>query len=251
MNAPSRPVRTLSVGVRVVRQIRGDRRFAAAMIIIPVLLLVLLKVVFDAMAVPPPAQRHYAVLGVSYVIHFVAFLLTALVVVSERVQGTLGRMFINGYRRLEIVGGYLGAYTLFATLQSALVLIVAHFLFSLDYTLGELGQIFFVLWLLAILMMSIGILVSNLARNVAQVIPFVPAIVVPALFLSGIVVSVSQLPGWARVLARVTPLYYSTQVFQSFFRGGSIFGDVFTFLRLPALAVVVLGCAAMTLREEL
>jgi ABC-2 type transport system permease protein len=243
--------RTLAVTARVMRQIRGDRRFAAAMIIIPVLLLVFLKVVFDAMDVPSVGQQRYAVLGVSYVIHFVAFLLTALVVVGERVQGTLVRMFINGYRRLEIVGGYLGAYTLFATLQSVLVLIVAHFLFSLDYSMGELGQIFLVLWLLAILMMSIGILVSNLARNVAQVIPFVPAIVVPALFLSGIVVEVSKLPTWAQVVSRVIPLYYSTQVFGSLFSSGSIFDDLWAFLLLPILAVVVLGFAAMTLREEL
>jgi ABC-2 type transport system permease protein len=242
---------TLAVTARVMRQIRGDRRFAAAMIIIPVLLLVFLKVVFDAMDVPSVGQQRYAVLGVSYVIHFVAFLLTALVVVGERVQGTLVRMFINGYRRLEIVGGYLGAYTLFATLQSVLVLIVAHFLFSLDYSMGELGQIFLVLWLLAILMMSIGILVSNLARNVAQVIPFVPAIVVPALFLSGIVVEVSKLPTWAQVVSRVIPLYYSTQVFGSLFSSGSIFDDLWAFLLLPILAVVVLGFAAMTLREEL
>jgi ABC-2 type transport system permease protein len=242
---------TLAVTARVMRQIRGDRRFAAAMIIIPVLLLVFLKVVFDAMDVPSVGQQRYAVLGVSYVIHFVAFLLTALVVVGERVQGTLVRMFINGYRRLEIVGGYLGAYTLFATLQSVLVLIVAHFLFSLDYSMGELGQIFLVLWLLAILMMSIGILVSNLARNVAQVIPFVPAIVVPALFLSGIVVEVSKLPTWAQVVSRVIPLYYSTQVFGSLFSSGSIFDDLWAFLLLPILAVVVLGLAAMTLREEL
>ncbi|MFZ0491786.1 MAG: ABC transporter permease [Acidimicrobiia bacterium] len=243
--------RTLAIGARVTRQIRGDRRFAAAMIIIPILLLVFLKVVFDAMSVPDIVQRRYAVLGVSYVIHFVAFLLTALVVVGERVQGTLGRMFINGYRRLEIVGGYLGAYTLFATLQSVLVLVVAHYLFDLHYSIGEMGQIFLVLWLLAILMMSIGILVSNLARNVAQVIPFVPAIVVPALFLSGIVVAVSKLPTWAQVVARITPLYYSTQVYQSLFSEGSIFGDIWAFLLLPALAIVVLGFAAMTLREEL
>jgi ABC-2 type transport system permease protein len=243
--------RTLAIGARVTRQIRGDRRFVVAMIVIPILLLVFLKVVFDAMSVPAVGQQRYAVLGVTYVIHFVAFLLTALVVVGERVQGTLGRMFINGYRRIEIIGGYLGAYTLFATLQSALVLVVAHFLFSLDYSIGELGQIFFVIWLLAVLMMSIGILVSNLARNVAQVIPFVPAIVVPALFLSGIVVSVSLLPTWAQVLSRVTPLYYSTQVLQSFFTDGSIFGNIWAFLLLPVLAIVVLGFAAMTLREEL
>ena len=243
--------RTLAIGARVLRQIRGDRRFAAAMIIIPILLLLFLKVVFDAMSVPAAVQRRYAVLGVSFVIHFVAFLLTALVVVGERVQGTLGRMFISGFRRLEIVGGYLGAYTIFATIQSALVLAVAHFLFDLNYSISELSQIFLVLWLLAVLMMSIGILVSNLARNVAQVIPFVPAIVVPALFLSGIVVEVSKLATWAQVVARITPLYYSTQVFQSFFTEGSIFGDLREFLLLPGLAIVVLGFAAMTLREEL
>ncbi len=251
MSGPTIFAKTRSIGVRVLRQLRGDRRFVAAMLLIPVVLLVFLKIVFDALHVPAPAQRRFAVLGVAYVIHFVAFLLTALVVVRERVQGTLQRMFIDGYRRMEIVGGYLISYTVFATLQGAVVLGVAQLLFGLDYSVGELGQIFVVLWMLAILMMSIGIMVSTTARTEAQVIPFVPAIVVPALFLSGIVVDVSLLPTWAQVLSRATPLYYAAEIFGSFFSHGSILADPTPLLLLPTFALVVLALAAGTLREEL
>lgn len=251
MTAPSRVVKTTAIGARVLRQLRGDRRFAIAMILIPVVLLVFLKVVFDALRVPAPAQRRFAVLGTAYVIHFVAFLLTGLVVVRERVGGTLRRMFISGYLRVEVVGGYLGSYTIFATVQGAVVLGVAHYLFELDYALTELAQVFVVLWMLAVLMMSIGILVSTTARTEAQVIPFVPAIVVPALFLSGIVVDVSLLPTWAQALSLVTPMFYATEILQGFLTEGSILADPVALVLLPTFAVAVLALAALTLREEL
>jgi len=249
--APTHRAKAAAITARVIRQIRGDRRFAVAMILIPVVLLAFLKVVFDALHVPALLQQRFAVLGTAYVIHFVAFLLTALVVVQERVDGTLQRMFIGGYRRFEIIAGYLVSYTVFATVQGAIVLATAYWLFDLSYDPGELGQIFLVVWMLAVLMMSIGILVSATARTVAQVIPFVPAIVVPGLFLSGIVVEVSLLPLWAQVLSRVTPMYYATEIFDVFFADGSIFSDLLKLAFLPIFAVVVLGLASLTLREEL
>ncbi len=250
MSAPDAVAKTGAIAGRVLRQIRGNRRFSVAMLVIPIAILFLLKVVFDALGVPAPAQRRFAVLGVAYLIHFVAFLLTALVVVGERVQGTLGRMFIAGYRRGEIVAGYLVSYTVFATIQGIVVLAVAYGLFDLGYDAGELAQIFVVVWLLAVFMMALGILVSSTARNEVQVIPFVPAILVPALFLSGMVVDVDRLPIWAQVLARFTPLYYAVEVFAGFFSAGSIVSDVGSFLLLPALALVVFGLATATLREE-
>ncbi len=250
MKTPNALSKIGAIARRVLRQIRGNRRFSVAMLVIPIAILFLLKVVFDALEVPSVAQRRFAVLGVAYLIHFVAFLLTALVVVGERVQGTLGRMFIAGYRRGEIVAGYLVSYTIFATVQGGIVLAVAYGLFDLGYDIAELAQIFLVVWLLAVFMMALGILVSSTARNEVQVIPFVPAILVPALFLSGMVVDVRRFPTWAQVLARFTPLYYAVEVFGGFFSVGSVFSDVGSFLLLPSLAVVVFGVAALTLREE-
>src|ERR671917_331711 len=60
---------------------------------------------------------------------FLGLSLAALLLVRERTAQTLARMFVNGYRQAEIIGGYVLAYTGLATVQSLLVLATLRWLF--------------------------------------------------------------------------------------------------------------------------
>jgi ABC-2 type transport system permease protein len=218
-------------------------------LVIPLVIIFLLKVFFDAIDVPLFDQTRFAVPGAAFIVHFMTYILTALVLVRERVGGTMERMFINGYRQLEIIGGYLAAYTVLATWQSLLILSWVAILFDLGYSVSVYAQIYLVIWLLSVLSMALGILVSNFARTEGQVIPFIPLIVVPSVFLSGMIVAVEELPGWAQVLARFTPLFYANDVLQEVIDGGSV-GDAWgPFVALPLLTMAVLAVASSTLRE--
>jgi len=243
------PHRTKALAGRVLRQLRADPRFVAVSLIIPLVITFLLKVFFDAIDVPMFDQTRFAVPGAAFIVHFVTYILTALVLVRERVGGTMERMFINGYRQLEIIGGYLGAYTVLATWQSFLILTWVALLFDLGYSIGAYVQIYLVIWLLAVLSMALGILVSNFARTEGQVIPFIPLIVVPSIFLSGMIVAVEDLPTWGQVLARFTPLFYANDVLQGIISGGTVLDTLNPFIALPLLTVGILFIASRTLRE--
>jgi len=221
----------------------------AVSLAIPLVIIFLLKVFFDAIDIPMFDQTRFAIPGAAFIVHFVTYILTAIVLVRERVGGTMERMFINGYRQLEIIGGYLGAYTILATWQSLLILTWVAFLFDLGYTVAAYAQIYLVIWLLSVLSMALGILVSNFARTEGQVIPFIPLIVVPSVFLSGMIVAVEDLPGWAQVLSRFTPLFYANEVLQEIISGGSVLDAWQPFLALPLLTAGVLVLASRTLRE--
>jgi ABC-2 type transport system permease protein len=214
------------------------------------LIIFLLKVFFDAVATPLINQTQFAVPAAAFIVHFVTYVLTAIVLVRERVAGTMERMFINGYRQSEIVAGYLAAYTCLATLQSILILTELNLLFDLGFGAGDLGEIFLVIWLLALLSMALGMLISNFARNEGQVIPFIPLVTVPSVFLSGLVVAVDRLPQWAQVLGKGVPLTYAVEVIRELLKGGGL-GDAPGALgMLPGLIAVVMVLAARTLREE-
>lgn len=249
MTTPTALRRSRSIAGRVLRQLRADPRFLAISFVIPLTIIFLLKVFFDAIDVPMFDQSSFAVPGAAFIVHFITYLLTALVLVRERVDSTMERMFINGYRQPEIIAGYLGAYSALATVQALLILAWVAFLFDLGYSMGSYVQIYLVIWLLSVLSMALGILVSNAARTEGQVIPFVPLIVVPSFFLSGMVVAVEELPVWAQVLARVTPLYYANEVLQEIIDGGTIGDALVPFVALPLLTLVVLLVASWTLRE--
>ncbi|MDH3189443.1 MAG: ABC transporter permease [Acidimicrobiia bacterium] len=242
--------RIRAVGGRVLHQIARDRRFVVLVVVAPLLLVFFVKTLFEATMVPAPAQNQFVVPFGAYIVHFATFILTAIVLVRERVAETLERMFVNGYRQVEIVAGYLIGYTVLATAVSVMVLAALELLFDLGYDLGRLVEAFVILWLLAVISMALGILVSNLARTEGQVIPFIPLVIIPSFLFSGIIVAVDVLPRWAQAISRLSPMYYANQVLQQVIEGNSATSDFGAALALPIFGLVVLGLATLTLREQ-
>jgi ABC-2 type transport system permease protein len=242
--------RTGSVASRVLTQLRRDRRFVATALIAPLMILFFVKTLFDATDVRTVQVDRFAVPFGAFIVHFATFVLTAIVLVRERVAETLERMFISGYRRLEIVTGYLLAYTTLATVVSIGVITELELLFDLGYGVGGLAQLFVVVWLLAVISMALGILVSNFARTEGQVIPFIPAVIVPSFIFSGVIVAVDRLPVWSQVISRLSPMFYANEVLQEIVGGGGLLSDTASLLLLMLYGALVLSVATWTLREQ-
>ncbi len=242
--------RSASVTRRVFAQLRGDRRFIVVSTVVPLVVIYLLKTFWEAIDTAILAQAHFAVPAGVFIVHFVTYVLTAIVLVRERVAGTMERMFVDGYRPGSIVAGYLGGYTGLATIQAILILIELNLLFDIGFGFGDNLEVFVVMWLMAVLSLSLGALVSNAARNEGQVFPFIPLVMIPPVFLSGLVVSVDSLPGWAQVLSKFVPLTYAIDVVKEILAGGNVFDAPFSLSMLPLMIAVVLFLAATTLRES-
>jgi ABC-2 type transport system permease protein len=242
--------RTTGVGGRVLRQIVRDRRFLVTVLVAPALIVFFVETLFNAAGTAAPVTTRFVIPFGAYIVHFATYILTAIVLVRERVAMTLERMFINGYRQLEIVAGFLAAYTILATVVSLIVLLELQLLFDLTFALSAMAAIYLVIWLLAVISMALGILVSNFARTEGQVIPFIPLVIVPSFLFSGMVVAVGQLPVWAQVISRISPMYYANNVLQELIAGNTLTSNLGSFLALPLYAITILLLAALTLREH-
>ncbi len=242
---------TGAIALRVLRQLAHDRRFLALSLAAPVLIIYMLRLFFDSAESSPFFQPTQFVVPLgAFIVHFITYILCAIVLVRERTAETLARMFINGYGRFEIIGGYILAYTGLATVQSLLVLGELNLLFELGYNLETLLSIYLVIWLLAVISIALGIFISNFARNEGQVFPFIPLVTIPAIFFSGVIVPVERLPEWAARLSFATPLYYANQVLQHLIKpGGALSDDPGKLLGLPLYGLVILALATLTLRE--
>lgn len=241
---------TLAIAQRVLRQLFNDRRFLALSILVPVIIVFIMDIFFDAVSNPVLNITSFILPGGAFVVHFITYILCAIVLVRERTAETLERMFVSGYTRIEIIGGYLGAYSSLATIQSMIVLLEMNWLFELDKSFGTLASIYVVMWLLAVVSIALGIFVSNFARNEGQVFPFIPLIIVPSMFLSGMLVDVEALPDWTEVLSRFVPLYYATEIIHDLNIEGHNLGDNLGTLAILILyGTVVLFLAAFTLQE--
>ncbi len=241
--------RTFTVARRVVKQLLRNRRFLALSIVGPLVIVYFLKLFFDTMPAGFDTAR-YAVPVAAFLVHFLAFLLCAIALVQERTAGTLERMFINGFRRTEVIGGYVLGYLGLTTFQAVVALTEVIWLFELDYEARTLLTLFVVVWLLAIASVMLGIFVSTFARHEGQVFPFVPLIIVPSVFLSGLLADVDELPGWAEWLGRVLPLHYANNVIQEMIEPGGALEDVWgNLVVLAGYSLVLLLLASRTLRE--
>lgn len=241
--------RSLAIARRVFAQLIRDHRFVAISMVVPVVVIYVFKVFFDAAATPLLRASIFVVPYGAFFVHFITYVLAAIVLVRERTANTLERMFIAGFRRSEIILGYVGAYSTLATLQSLVVLVGLQLLFELDYNLPQFASLYLVMWLLAVISMALGVLVSNFARNEGQVFPFIPLIMLPTIFFSGIIIAVEKLPEWAQRLSFLTPLYYANQVIQQLIEGQSLADAAPDLAGLAGYGLAILLLANITLRE--
>ncbi len=241
-------MQTFVVARRVVKQLFRNPRFLVLSIVAPLVIIYFLKLFFDTLPEGFDVAR-YAVPVAAFLVHFLAFLLCAIVLVQERTAETLGRMFINGFRRTQIIGGYVLGYLGLATFQAVIALAETIWLFELDYEAGTLATLFGVVWLLAIASVMLGIFVSTFARHEGQVFPFIPLIVVPSVFLSGLLIDFEELPTWAEWVGRALPLHYANNVIQEMIADGSL-GEVWgNLVVLVGYSLALLLLASLTLRE--
>lgn len=241
--------RAFVVARRVIRQLLRNPRFLVLSIAAPLVLIYFLKLFFDTMPETFDVAR-YAIPIAAFLVHFLAFLLCAIALVQERTAGTMERMFINGFRRTEIIGGYVLGYLGLATFQAVVALAEAIWLFELDYEGGTLATLFVVVWLLAIASVMLGIFVSTFARHEGQVFPFIPLIIVPSVFLSGLLIDVEDLPTWAEWVGQALPLHYANNVIQEMIEANGALGDVWgNLVVLAGFSVVLLVLASRTLSE--
>ncbi len=240
------------VARRILAQLGKDPRFLLFSGVMPVLLVVLLKYVFEAI----PIMRQmglqldaYAVPAAGFFIFFITYLLCTVVLVRERRDGTLGRMFAAGYRREAIVLGYVAGYSTIALVQTTLVIGATLLVFDVSLG-GNAVPVAATTMALSVVSLSLGLLVSTLARTEGQIFPTIPLIAVPSLLLSGLVIPHGNLPGWLRGVSWAIPLTYAERVLLGLLRDGKSFADLAGSLALlVAYGAGALAIASLTLRE--
>jgi len=191
----------------------------------------------------------YALLIAAYLVHFLAYVLSTIVLVRDRVTGTMSRMFVSGYRRREIVLGYVAGYATIAIAQTALVLVTTNYLFDINIW-RDIVPIVLTMVALALVSVGLGVFLSNFARNEGQVFPFIPLVVIPTALLSGMAIPIDNLPKILQWASNLVPLTWAIKVLRGVtVEDVSFYQKLGPFLILVAYGLVLLLLASLTLRE--
>jgi ABC-2 type transport system permease protein len=141
-----------------------------------------------------------------FVVFFFVFLISGIALLKERTTGTLYRLLATPVKRGEIIGGYLAGYGAFALVQTLLVVLYTIFVFKVQI-IGSIWNVLLINILLAAVALTMGLFISTFASSEFQMMQFIPIVVIPQIFFSGII-PVSTMPNWLQAIAHIMPLYY-------------------------------------------
>src|SRR5699024_9087844 len=147
----------------------------------------------------PTIQNHYlygdadtgffakiAPILMGFFVFFFVFLISGMALLKERTSGTLERLLATPVRRSEVVLGYLFGYGGLAVVQAICIAVAGLKLLQLEVA-GSIGNVILVAVLLGLVALAFGLLMSTFAASEFQLMQFIPLIIVPQIFFSGII----------------------------------------------------------------
>ncbi len=187
---------------------------------------------------------------ISFAIMMITTMLTIILFVNERRNGTLERLLASPATESEIVIGYALAFGLLGLLQSIVVLVAAILIFDI-MTVGNIFLALGIVLLLAFGHQGLGILLSAGAKNELQAIQFIPLVLFPSILLAGLFWPVESIPSYLQPLSYVIPLRYCIDAERAIMLKGVGMGGVWLeVVVLVAFAVLSLGGSILLLRRR-
>lgn len=176
---------------------------------------------------------------IGFFVFFFVFLVSGIALLKERTSGTLERVLATPVKRSEIVLGYLAGYGLFAIIQTLLIVFFA--LYILQFTIaGNLLWVVLTNILIALVALAMGIFVSTFANSEFQMMQFIPIVVIPQVFFSGLI-PLDSMAGWVHQLSYIFPLSYGGQALSDVMIKGADFSTI-----APNLGVLLLFLVGFT-----
>lgn len=181
----------------------------------------------------------YVLLGV--LAFFFVFILSGISFVRERTGSTLERLLASPVRRVQVVLGYTAGFGVFAMVQCTLMVVFAVTVLGL-HSAGSLALTVLVMVLIGLAATAIGAFASIFAENEFQIMQFIPVVVVPQFFFTGLI-SLDTIPLGLGVLSRIMPVYYACDALRVVLVRGGGFVDILPQLGMLAGFIALFSAA--------
>lgn len=239
-------IRTIAITKRIIKQILRDHRSLAMIFVAPIIVMSLVGASFNK---NPQLLNFVAPALICTFVLFFTFILTGISFLRERSQGTLDRLLTTPVSSADIMLGYSLSFFLFAFIQSNIILFFTIFVLDISYQ-GQIWNMFCVVILMAIVAVNLGVFISTFAKNEFQVIQFIPVLIVPQIFLSGVIQPIENLPELLQKVSKAFPLTYAVEGLRSIMIDGSNLSEISTqILALCIFAVLFVILATLTIKR--
>ena len=155
-----------------------------------------------------------AIIGLG--VFFLSFLLILMNLIEERKKGTLHLLLQCPHDKGHIIIGYLMAFSVFSMIQTTFIIVITSTFYQVSFgtNIFHYISLYFTAVLLGWTSLMLGIFCSSFARSEFQAVQFIPLVLFPAIFLSGIIIPLIQIPEIFRWLSFLFPLTYGISLLQ-------------------------------------
>lgn len=178
----------------------------------------------------------YILLGI--LSFFFVFIISGISFVRERTTGTMERLMLSPVRRIGVVAGYAIGFGIFAALQGIFIILFTKYILQMEYQ-GSVLLSITIMILLACTAILLGALVSIFANNEFQVMQFIPLVIIPQIFFSGLL-PIATIPFGLGNLAYIMPVYYGCMALKGVIIRGNSFGDIWGYILALGLFIIAL-----------
>ena len=178
-------------------------------------------------------------------------MMTALSVTREAERGTMESLLATPVEPIEVMAGKLAPYVAVGLVQTAIILLLARFLFDVPMVGGWLGLSLGVA-LFIVGSLALGFLMSTVARTQLQAMQMSMFYILPSILLSGFMFPFRGMPAWAQAIGEIVPVTHFLRVVRGALLKGQGTSDMWRELAaLLAFACVVTALAMARYRRTL
>lgn len=186
------------------------------------------------------------------VLMLVTMILPSMAVVKEKEIGTLEQLIVTPLRPWQIILGKLAPFVVVGMLDLLLITALVTGVFKVPLR-GSFLLLVGLTFLFLMTTLGLGLLVSSVVRTQQQAMGFcVYVLMVPMIYLSGLIFPIENMPQGFQTASRVIPVRYYANILRGIFLKGSgidvLWPDA---LALLIIGTTVLGLASLRFRKSL
>jgi ABC-2 type transport system permease protein len=159
---------------------------------------------------------------------------------TERAQGTLPRLLVSPTSTSQVLGGKVFGIYLTGVAQMLILILTSTLLFRLSW--GDPFGVLILVLAAVIGAVGWGMLITALAKTPGQVSAVGSAVMLTFGILGGSFISLDNMPGWFRIVSKITPNSWGIDGFTTLAMGGQL-ADILG----PVAALLVMGAVLFSI----
>ncbi len=184
---------------------------------------------------------------ITLIMLLICALMTSITITREKEFGTMEVLLVSPLRPAQIIVGKVLPYFILSFVDVILILLLSWFVFELPIR-GSLTLLLAELMLYILMSLSLGILISTVAKNMQQAI-FISLVgmMLPTVLLSGFIIPIESMPLAYRWFSKILPPAYFITILKNIMIKGT--GLLYVWKETLFLVVFTLAAIGLSIRN--